>query len=52
MFQISEQLLQAIAGYLATKPYKEVAVYLSELNKLQKVVEVKKPEVKKEEVKK
>ena len=51
MYQISDQVLQAIAGYLATKPYKEVAVYLSELNKLQKV-EVKKPEIKKEEVKK
>ena len=33
-FVIPTGLLQAIAAYLATKPYQDVAMYLQELQKL------------------
>lgn len=45
-FKISDQLLQAVANYLASRPYREVAQLITELSKLEKIEKEK--EIKKE----
>ena len=48
MFQINQQLLQAIINYLIERPYKETAGLLQTLGALKPIDEKK--EVKKEEI--
>lgn len=41
-YEIEDNMVQTIANYMATKPYKEVVILLTELSKLQEIKEVKK----------
>ena len=41
MFEVKQELLQAIINYLQTKPFQEVARFIQELSQLKKTEEKK-----------
>lgn len=43
MYLVKGELLQAIANYLKTRPFEEVAVFMAELGKLKPVPPAAKP---------